>query len=426
MFALIDCDNFFVSCERLFRPELNGRPVVVLSSNDGCAVSRSTEAKALGIPMGAPVFKYRELFRQHNVISFSGNFALYGDISRRLMLLLTEVTPHLEVYSVDESFLDLSQLPEQDWRRWAVRLRRRIWQEIGLPVSIGIAPTKSLAKVANHRAKKDPLLGGVLNLADMPQWLIDTQLAATPLEDVWGIGWRLGPRLRAEGLQTALDIKQLTPRRARQLMGGVRGSQLQLELSGIACFPLETAGRVRQTVSHGRMFGHDTADPLAIRAAISSLTARACRDLRRDGLAANGVYLKLRGNRYKPGSPRWSHCLRLNTPTADSGLNCAQLATALAADPAAQQIWHRADVLLFNLTPSSHLQTDMLGYVQTAQAVRGQQRLQAIDAVNRRYGAGRLHYAAENLSNVWQPKAGSRSPRYTTDWGELPVAIIKV
>ena len=426
MFALIDCNNFFVSCERLFRPELNGRPVVVLSSNDGCAVSRSTEAKALGIPMGAPAFKYQEVFRQHGVISFSGNFPLYGDLSRRLMLLLTEVTPHLEAYSVDESFLDLSQLPEQDWRRWAVRLRRRIWQEIGLPVSIGVAPTKGLCKIANHRAKKDPLLGGVLNLADMPQWLIDTQLAATPLEDVWGIGWRLGPRLRAQGLQTALDIKQLSTRQARQLMGGVRGAQLQLELSGVRCFPLERDGRIRQTCGHGRMFGQDTADPLAIRAAISSLTARACYDLRRDGLAARGVSLRLKGNRFKPDCPRWSHQLKLDTPTADPGLICQQLAAALAADPAAQQLWHRADVLLYNLVPAAQLQTDMLGYVQTAQAVRGQQRLQVVDAVNRRYGTGRLRYAAENLSNVWQPKAGSRSPRYTTDWGELPVAIIKV
>ena len=424
MFALIDCNNFFVSCERLFRPELNGRPVVVLSSNDGCAVSRSTEAKALGIPMGAPAFKYRELFRQHGVISFSGNFPLYGDISRRLMLLLTEVTPHLEAYSVDESFLDLSQLPEQDWRRWAVRLRRRIWQEIGLPVSIGVAPTKGLCKIANHRAKKDPLLAGVLNLADMPEWLVNTQLAATPLEDVWGIGWRLGPRLRAQGLQTALDIKQLSARQARQLMGGVRGAQLQLELSGVSCFPLEQAGRIRQTVSHGRMFGKDTADPLAIRAAISSLTARACYDLRRDGLTARGVYLRLRGNRHKPGSPRWSYQLKLGTPTADPGLICQQLAAGLAADPAAQQLWHRADVLLYDLSPAAQLQTDRLGYVQTRQAAAGHRRLAAVDAVNHRFGAGRIRYAAESLSDVWRPKAGSRSPAYTTSWAELPVASI--
>ena len=188
LFALIDCNNFFVSCERLFQPQLEGKPVVVLSSNDGCAVSRSNEAKALGIPMGAPAFKYRDFFRQHGVTQFSANFELYGDISRRITELLSTITPRIEIYSVDESFLDLSKLPITDYEAWGREVQRRVWQWIGIPVSIGLAPTKTLAKLASERAKKDPELNGVLNLIGMPERVKASYLEHTPIQDIWGIG----------------------------------------------------------------------------------------------------------------------------------------------------------------------------------------------------------------------------------------------
>ncbi len=197
IFALIDCNNFFVSCERLFRPDLEGRPVVVLSSNDGCAVSRSAEAKGLGIPMGAPAFKYRQLFEREGVVSFSANFELYGDISRRITHLLTGITPRTEVYSVDESFLDLSRLRVSDYTRWGKEVRARLLQEVGIPVSIGIAGTKTLAKLANSRAKRDEALGGVLDLMSLPRETRGSHLTRYPCKK--HLGRRLAAGAQAPG-----------------------------------------------------------------------------------------------------------------------------------------------------------------------------------------------------------------------------------
>ena len=217
VFALIDCNNFFVSCERLFRPDLENRPVVVLSSNDGCVISRSAQAKRLGIPMAAPAFKYRHIFKQEGVVQFSGNFELYGDISERITRLLAGITPRTEVYSVDESFLDLSQLGITDYDRWGREVRQRLLREVGIPVSMGIAPTKTLAKLASEHAKHDDSLDGGLDLLHLPRDTSDSYLSRTPIKDVWGVGWRLTPKLQAEGVYTALDLAGLAPRRAGQL-----------------------------------------------------------------------------------------------------------------------------------------------------------------------------------------------------------------
>lgn len=419
MFALIDCNNFFVSCERIFRPELNGRPVVVLSSNDGCAVARSNEAKALGIPMGAPAFKYRDLFTQHGVVQFSANFELYGDISERLVRLLTAITPRIEIYSVDESFLDLSELNIQDYRAWALQVRRRVWDEIGIPVSIGIAPTKTLAKLASERGKKDRHLEGVLNLADLPDWLIDPQLASVPIENIWGVGWRLAPKLHAISIHTARDLKYLSRRRASQLMG-VHGRQMVCELNGLSCLPLEREHKVRQSVMHGRMFGEDTSDMTVIESAIASLSARATRRLRRDGLLARQAIVSLSGNRHKPGYRRHDFHFTFNTPTADAGLITRRIMAELEAKLPYGEMCHRANVLLLDLTSEASLQTDILGYVDISQQSRSQARLAAVDAISDRYGKRAIGFAAEKLSNRWQPKKNSRSPRYTTQWDELP------
>lgn len=423
MFALVDCNNFFVSCERIFQPDLNGRPVVVLSSNDGCAVARSNEAKALGIPMGAPAFKYRDIFRRHGVRQFSANFELYGDISDRLVRLLTGVTPRIELYSVDESFLDVSGLQITDYRAWADTLRQRIWREIGVPVSIGIAPTKTLAKLASERAKKDRGLEGVLSLANMPGWLADPQLAAVPIEDIWGVGWRLGPKLHAIGVHTALDLKNLSRNRATQLMG-VHGRQMVCELNGLSCLPLEREHKVRQSVMHGRMFGEDTTDFQVIEAAIASLTARGTRRLRRDGLLARRACISLSTNRHKPGYQRRDIWLTFDTPTADTGRITAQIIAELDKVHNRSQACHRANVLLFDLVPQDSLQTDLLGYVDIEQHARSQARLAAVDHIAQRFGKDRIGYAAEKLSARWQPKRQLRSPRYTTSWDDLPVAII--
>ncbi len=424
IFALIDCNNFFVSCERLFRPDLEGKPCVVLSSNDGCAVARSNEAKALGIPMGAPAFKYRDVFKRHNVVQFSGNFELYGDISERITRILTQVTPRTEVYSVDESFLDLSELDIADYGAWGRALQRRIMREVGVPVSVGIAPTKLLAKLAAERSKKDPGLGGVLDLAGLPPQGRAAYLRQTPVKDIWGVGWRLTPKLRAEGVFNALDLSQMRPQLAQALMG-VHGRQMVAELNGTACYRLETFGRVRQSVMHGRLFGEDTNNFQVVESAIASLTARAAFRLRRENLLARDAVVSLSTNRHKPGYQCQKLGTRFTTPTADTGLITARLIEMVNDRFRSSMSYHRADVLMYNLTSSQSMQADLFGVVDLGQDHRSQARLGALDALNDRYGKRTVHYAAEDLSSAWEPKHRLRSPRYTTNWQELPVAKIK-
>lgn len=422
-FALIDCNNFFVSCERLFRPDLEGRPVVVLSSNDGCAVARSNEAKALGIPMGAPAFKYRQLFKDRRVVQFSGNFELYGDVSERITRLLTGVTPRIEVYSVDESFLDLSELSIKDYTEWGRALQQRLLKEVGIPVSIGIAPTKTLAKLAAERAKKNPELGGVLDLASLKARGRAPYLMQTPINDVWGVGWRLTPRLKAEGIFNALDLAQMRPQYAQSLMG-IHGRQMVTELNGTACHRLEMVGKVRQTVMHGRLFGEDTNNFQVIEAAIASLTARAAFRLRREGLLARNALVSLSTNRHKPGYQRQRLGTTFSTPTADTGLITASLIRLVNQNFQPAMQYHRADVLLYNLTSQDRFQADLLGEVSITTDQASQARLRAVDSLNERFGRRTIRYAAEDLSQAWEPKHRLRSPRYTTNWSELPTAHI--
>ncbi len=455
IFALIDCNNFFVSCERLFRPDLEGRPVVVLSSNDGCVVARSNEAKALGVPMGAPVFKFRELFRREAVVSFSANFELYGDISERITHLLTSVTPHIEVYSVDESFLDLSELGIADYSAWGSAVRATVWQNVGVPVSIGITPTKTLAKLAADHAKKDPSLGGVLSLMQ-PQSRhhpfpesskpvkqkfpilpnasthkndreLTKLLAQTSIQDVWGVGWRLAPKLRAEGIYTALDMQQLPSKRASSLMG-VHGRQMVAELNGICCKPLERYSKPQQMITRGRQFGEDTSKFYVLEAAVASLAARATAHLRREHQLAHQAVVTIRTNRHQPGYVQRQQTVKFALPTADTGTICAALVAALKATFHHHERYHKADVTLHDLIPDTArqltLQTPDAAGADSTAADRSQARMQAIDHINARFGTSTLHYAAEDLSQAWQPRSGHRSPRYTSAWPDLPIANV--
>ncbi len=420
IFALIDCNNFFVSCERLFRPDLEGRPVVVLSSNDGCVVSRSAEAKRLGIPMGAPAFKYRQLFDREGVVRFSANFELYGDISRRITRVLTGITPRTEVYSVDESFLDLSLLRIADHGRWGRQIRARLLQEVGIPVSMGIATSKTLAKLASSRAKQDGSLMGVLDLIGASEDIRGAYLRRTPLKDIWGVGRRLAPRLQAEGIYDAYGLSRMNPRRAQQLMG-VHGRQLVAELGGQSCHQLEPYGRIRQTIMKGRMFGEDTGRFDVIEAAIASMAARAASALRREGLAARSASLSLSTDRHKPGYRRQQHTVRFDAPTADTGLIGAELIKAAGENFNPSARYHRANVLLYDLLPEHTFQADLFGKTDPRASQSAQDRLKALDSINDRYGKRTIRYAAEDLSQAWHPRQQLRSPRYTTEWGELPI-----
>ena len=420
IFALVDCNNFFVSCERIFRPDLEGKPVVVLSSNDGCAVARSNEAKALGIPMGAPAFKYKDIFTRHNVVKFSANFELYADISRRIIHILSEVTPRTEIYSIDEAFLELSQLADTNYAKLAHRLRHRIWQEVGVPVSIGLATSKTLAKLASDAAKKHPYYGGVVSLLgnNSPN---DEVLGLTPIEDVWGVGRRLAPKLRGEGLATAADLRMLSTQRARQLMG-VRGEQLVRELRGQTCFGLAALETKPKSIARTRTFGEDTDQFHVLEAAIASFATQAAFRLRASNQLTRRAGLFIMTNRHKPGFKNWTSEVEFDVPTADSGLLIQKLVAAAAKLYRAGQAYHRAGVWLHDFVPDNVLQTDLIGTLNVAEEDKSQRRMQSVDHLNQRYGRGAIRFAAERLAATWQPQQNIRSPHYTTSWDELPVA----
>lgn len=423
IFALIDCNNFFVSCEKVFRPDLEGQPVVVLSSNDGCVVARSNEAKALGIPMGAPAFKHRPVFDKHKVVQFSANFELYGDMSRRIVQVLTAVTPRIEIYSIDESFLDLSQLPITDYSAWGREICRKIWHEVGIPVSIGIAPTKTLAKLASERAKKTPGLKGALSLIGLNKRELSAYRAQLPLQDVWGVGWRLAPKLKTYGLTNADELSRLSPKLAGQLMG-VRGRQLIAELNGTSCFKFEPLHKKAQTIARTRTFGEDVSELHIIESAIASFAIQAAYRLRRSGQLTRRAALFLTTSRHKPGYKSWTSEVRFEQPTADSGLLAETLVAALAKLHDNHRLYHRAGVWLYDFVSADRLQTDLLGHVSVEAHTKSSGRMAALDALNSRYGRGTVHFAAEDLARGWRPKQRLRSPRYVSSWDELPQVII--
>lgn len=421
VFALIDCNNFFVSCERLFRPDLEGKPVAVLSSNDGCIVARSDEVKALGIPMGAPVFKWRYLFNQHKVTTFSANFELYGDVSKRIVGLLTTVTPRIEIYSVDESFLDLSTLDIKDYGEWGRRVRASVLKNIGVPVSIGIAPTKTLAKFASEIAKREATYRGSVDwIGASKDWKYKA-LASLHVNDVWGVGRRLAPKLKAEGISNGLHLSELRPKHAQQLMG-IHGRQMVAELNGISCHPLEREHKSAQSIMRGRTFGEDTNELHVLESAIASMTTRAAFALRRDNLLARRIGFFTETNRHKPGYRHWVEDIRLDQPTSDTGHIIALLVERLGNIYSRAQHYHRLGVYLYDLIPETALQTDMLGHVSTDHHDRASQRMQAIDRINTKHGKGKIHFAAEDLAKSWEPKHHIRSPGYVSNWNELPEA----
>ncbi len=420
-FALIDCNNFFVSCERIFRPDLEGKPVVVLSSNDGCVVARSNEAKALGIPMGAPAFKYRQIFDQYRVVKFSGNFELYGDVSRRIIDVLTTITPRLEIYSIDEAFLDLSELPIQDYDQWGRQVRELILKWVGVPVSIGIASSKTLSKLASDYAKKHLETKGALYIDKSNR---KESLEATSLKDVWGVGWRLAPKLRAEGVANAWQLARLSPRRAQQLMG-IHGRQMVYELNGTSCIPLALEHTPQKSIARTRTFGEDTNDLNALEAAIATFASRAAFQLRRDHQLTRRAGLFLMTNKHKPGFRSWTDEVKLDTPTSDSGQIISSLIETLGRIYNPAMSYHRAGVWLYDFVPADQLQMDLLGFIDSKGHDKSQYRMAVLDGLNQRFGRHKIHYAAEDLAMKWQPAHKLRSPRYVSNWDELPTAKIQ-
>ncbi len=296
VFALLDCNNFYVSCERVFNPRLENRPVIVLSNNDGCAVARSNEAKALGIKMGSPFFKIRHILDYHKVQVFSSNYALYGDMSMRVMQTLAAFTPAMEIYSIDEAFLDMTRFTFTGLTDYGTTIRQKVKQDTGIPVSIGIATSKTLAKVANKIAKKSARANGVLDLTNTTYQ--DKALEITPVADVWGIGRKYAAFLTMRGIKTAKDFKYADPKMIQKKMG-INGIKTQKELCGESCYPMEENPPSKKSISVSRSFKKPVTDKNDLSEAVCSYIARGAEKLRKQNSLAEAMTVYVTTNRFK-------------------------------------------------------------------------------------------------------------------------------
>lgn len=414
--ALVDCNNFYVSCERLFRPDLLKVPLVVLSNNDGCVVSRSNEAKALGVKMGQPWFECQALAEQHGIVALSSNYALYADISNRVMGIVAAFSPRHEVYSIDECFADLTGIPQV--RDVGYAIRERVGRWTGIPVCVGIGPTKTLAKLANHVAKKHPRSKGVFNYNALTEDQKTRLLQRIPVEDLWGVGRKLTQRLTRYGVRTVQDLRAAHVPTLRAEFGVVM-EKIQRELQETPCIELQEVQPDRQQIMSSRSFGRMVTELPVLKDALSTFVANACAKLRAQNGHAAVIQVFLQTNRFRKDQPQYmpSLAVPLTYPTHDS-LEVNRWAAYLCErmyKPGYQ--YKKAGVVLSEISPASHPQGDLLG---PGPAVN-ERLMQALDALNQRYGRGMVKVSTQGAHQGWQMLQERKSPNYTTCWEEMPV-----
>jgi DNA polymerase V len=414
--ALVDCNNFYVSCERVFDPKLEGKPVVVLSNNDGCVVARSDEAKALGIPAGVAAFKIGDLIGSGKVYALSSNYALYGDMSQRVMETLAQFTPEIEVYSIDEAFLNLSGFDPGAITGYACTIRATVKRWTGMPVSIGIGETKTLAKIAGRFAKKSRKSPGVVNLAASPYQ--ESALAATAVGDVWGVGRQYVRFLNKNGIMTALDLRNATDVWVKKHMGVV-GLRMVKELRGISCLSLELCPPGKKEMCVSRSFGQPVKTRTAMQEAIATYTSRAAEKLRKQRFAAGALMVFMMTNRFSDG-PQYANSTVMELPVPTDCTHELIRYALRGTDTIFREGYrfNKAGVVLTGLVPKGEVQTDLF---HTFDHVSAGRLMEALDRINTRLGPGTLKYAAVGLHQNWATKFKRRSPRYTTRWDELPV-----
>ncbi len=431
LWALMDCNNFYASCERLFRPDLYKRPIVVLSNNDGCIVARSAEAKALGIPMGEPEFKARTVLKKHNVAVFSSNYALYGDISQRVMAVAESVVPYMEQYSIDEAFLRCSNALEVNALEAAQFLRERVLQWTGIAVSVGLAPTRTLAKLSNHIAKKEQKNN--VYIFPTKQEAQTALLAHIDVGDVWGIGRKQAAKLKAYSINTAKDLRDAPDDWLRKKLS-ITGLRTALELRGFSCISTEQAPTPRHTLISSRSFGTRVYLKEHLAEALSSFTANAAARLRRENLLAKEIAVHIRSSKHAKqyNHPYYNETLHITLPEAsnDSTLMIHAVLRALENIFKEGIAYAKAGIMLFDLSSADYRRTNLL-CLDMAKAKEKQERsaklMKTLDAINARYGKKKLRYAAEGINKnaPWRMCQKHLSPKFTTAWDELACAVCR-
>ena len=417
MYALADCNNFYASCERVFEPQLEDKPLVVLSNNDGCVIARSQEAKALGFKVGDPIFKFKDAVRQHNVIVRSSNFALYGDMSHRVMQTMRLFSPDVEVYSIDEAFIELVGLRGRNYENEMRRMRATILQWTGIPVSIGIGKTKTLAKLANHYAKRTLGIGGVAKIPQNPNEMLKT----IEVGDIWGIGRQWSTKLRNIGVKTAFDLAAMDPTLIRDSFN-IIAMKTAMELRGHKYFHFEQTPDQRKTLLRSRSFGKPVETWQELSEAIASHATRAAEKLRNENLVAKVLRVFFHTSLFNHRDPRHStHAVVELIPPTNVTHDIIKAAVG-AAEPMWQAgfKYKRAGVHLTDLS-SGQVQCSL--FDSEEKRIQDKRIMNVLDAVNAGMGAGTLHYAATGFTKVMQMRQLRKSPRYTTHWDELPECL---
>lgn len=419
MFALIDCNNFYASCERLFRPDLRTSPIVVLSNNDGCVIARSNESKALGIAMGAPFFQIKELCRKHQIVAFSSNYTLYGDLSQRVMATIEQEWPHCEVYSIDEAFLDLSSLPAQYIDSFCTHLQQKILKEVGIPVSIGIGPTKTLAKAANYLCKK-VLKTPVFYLSPevRSRWLSKIDVG-----EVWGIGRKWAAKLMKSGIHTALDLATADAHHLKKQYNVVL-MRTALELGGLSCGGLSEEVALKQSIMSSKSFGVMQNQFADVACSVSSHCARAVEKLRAQHLVAQRMLVFVHTNRFREDLAQ--HCqsieIKFINPTDDVRIITKYAKRCLKRIYKSGYWYKKAGVCLEELIPKGLRQMDMFHQPSDAQLEKTEHLMGVLERINHKFGRHTLRLAAEGYAKPWAMRSELKSPAYTTRFSELPSA----
>ena len=415
MYALVDCNNFYVSCERVFQPQLNGKPVVVLSNNDGCIISRSNEAKALGIPMGAPEFQVRDLIKQHDIRVFSSNYALYGDLSHRVMKILENYTPNVEVYSIDEAFLNFSGMTISDFNAYGAEIQHRILKWLSIPIGIGFAPTKALSKVANKIAKKFPERTNGVYVIDTEEKRIKA-LKWTKIEDVWGIGFRLTKKMQAKNIKTAYDFTLPHNEGFIRKEMGVVGMRLKYELEGKSVLEMEEP-KAKKNIAVTRSFEKDITDFSELKERVVTFASVCSEKLRKQNSCCNAVILYLRKDKFKANGERYSFYRMQTLPfPSNTSFSISQMAISMLKDLFQEGMaYKKAGVIVTEIVPSSQRQFKLFD----EENPKYQKLMEVMDAVQSKTGERKLRLASQDLKRTWKMKQNHLSNRYTTNFNEL-------
>jgi DNA polymerase V len=415
MYALVDCNNFYASCERVFQPSLNGKPIVILSNNDGCIISRSDEAKALGIPMGAPEFKIRDQIKQHNIKVFSSNYALYGDLSSRVMAILGQFTPNIEVYSIDEAFLNFDGMKIDNYQHYGLEMKKRTLKWLSIPVSVGFAPTKALAKVANKIARKFPK-------ETLGSHVIDTEekrikgLKWTKIEDVWGIGFRLTKKMKAQNIHTAYDFTLPHNEAFIKKEMGVVGNRLRLELLGKSVLELEEP-KDKKNIAVTRSFNGSISSFDEMKERVSTFATVCAEKLRAQKSCCYGVILYLRKDKYKMDAQRYNFYKMESLPFAsNSNITLSSVAVKMLKELFEEgQVYKKAGIIVTQIIPQDQKQLHLF----EEENPKHQKLMQVIDAYHKKTGERKIRLGNQDLQRTWKMKQNHLSPKYTTDFKDI-------